>query len=147
MTRTNDILAAARGLAVTLVLGACMAGCDRAPAPEAAAPAAPSVEKPADDAAYQAQLQGVLAERKKKTEALVRVNARLRALEERARAALPAGATPEQVRAELEGHPRKYPAYRELLNAQARCQEEMKDFSKAQQLIRANKTRTKPPAR
>ena len=118
MTRTKDILAAARGLAVTLVLGACMAGCDRAPAPDAAAPApaAPSAEKPADAAAYQAQLQETVAERKKKSATLARVNARLRALEARARAALPDGATPEQVRAELEANPKKYPAYRDLLS-------------------------------
>ena len=38
-------------------------------------------------------------------------------LRERARKALPAGATEEQVTAELENNPRKYPAWRELVVA------------------------------
>ena len=86
MTRTSDIFTSACGLAVALVLCACTAGCDRAP--EKAAPAPVAVQPAAsssDEAAYQAQLQGTMADRKKKLEMLARVNARLRAMEDRAR--------------------------------------------------------------
>ena len=72
---------------------------------------------------------------------LAHVQRRLRALESRARAALPPGATPEQVRAELEGNPRKYPAYRELVLAQAEHKSAVENnFSQAQKSIRAYHT-------
>ena len=141
MTKPNDILAAARGLAVTLVLGACMAGCDRAPEKAAPAPApvaAQPAASPLDDAAYQAQLQGTIADRKKKLEMLARVNARLRAMEDRARAALPSNATPKQVRAKIGEDPLADREYRELEHARAESQAAAKDFSKAQELIRAH---------
>ena len=141
MTRTSDIFTSACGLAVALVLCACTAGCDRAP--EKAAPAPVAVQpaaSPSDDAAYQAQLQGTMADRKKKLEALARVNARLRAMEDRARAALPSNATPEQVRAKIRENPVTDQAYRELENARAESQAAAKDFSQAQKLIRAHHT-------
>ena len=40
----------------------------------------------------------------------------LEALIQRAREALPAGATDEQIKAELESHPTKYPGWRELMS-------------------------------
>ena len=141
MTRTSDIFTSACGLAVALVLCACTAGCDRAP--EKAAPAPVAVQpaaSPSDDAAYQAQLQGTMADRKKKLETLARVNARLRAMEDRARAALPSNATPEQVRAKIRENPVTDQAYRELENARAESQAAAKDFSQAQKLIRAHHT-------
>ena len=141
MTRKSDIFTSACGLAVALVLCACTAGCDRAP--EKAAPAPVAVQpaaSPSDDAAYQAQLQGTMADRKKKLEALARVNARLRAMEGRARAALPSNATPEQVRAKIRENPVTDQAYRELENARAESQAAAKDFSQAQKLIRAHHT-------
>lgn len=141
MTRKSDIFTSACGLAVALVLCACTAGCDRAP--EKAAPAPVAVQpaaSPSDDAAYQAQLQGTMADRKKKLETLARVNARLRAMEDRARAALPSNATPEQVRAKIRENPVTDQAYRELENARAESQAAAKDFSQAQKLIRAHHT-------
>ena len=141
MTRTSDIFTSACGLAVALVLCACTAGCDRAP--EKAAPAPVAVQPAAsssDEAAYQAQLQGTMADRKKKLETLARVNARLRAMEDRARAALPSNATPEQVRAKIQENPVTAQAYRELENARAESQAAAKDFSQAQKLIRAHHT-------
>lgn len=143
MTRKSDIFASARGLAVALVLCACMAGCDRAPEKAAPAPApvaAQPAASPLDDAAYQAQLQGTVADRKKKLEALSRVNARLRAMEDRARIALPSNATPEQVRAKIRENPVLDQAYRELEDARAESQAAAKDFSQAQKLIRAHHT-------
>ena len=141
MTRTSDIFTSACGLAVALVLCACTAGCDRAP--EKAAPAPVAVQPAAsssDEAAYQAQLQGTMADRKKKLETLARVNARLRAMEDRARAALPSNATPEQVWAKIQENPVTAQAYRELENARAESQAAAKDFSQAQKLIRAHHT-------
>lgn len=141
MTRKSDIFTSACGLAVALVLCACTAGCDRAP--EKAAPAPVAVQPAAsssDEAAYQAQLQGTMADRKKKLETLARVNARLRAMEDRARAALPSNATPEQVRAKIRENPVTDQAYRELENARAESQAAAKDFSQAQKLIRAHHT-------
>ena len=138
MTRTSDIFTSACGLAVALVLCACTAGCDRAP--EKAAPAPVAVQPAAsssDEAAYQAQLQGTMADRKKKLEMLARVNARLRAMEDRARAALPSNATPKQVRAKIGEDPLADREYRELEHARAESQAAAKDFSKAQELIRA----------
>ena len=139
MTRTSDIFTSACGLAVALVLCACTAGCDRAP--EKAAPAPVAVQpaaSPSDDAAYQAQLQGTMADRKKKLEMLARVNARLRAMEDRARAALPSNATPKKVRAKIGEDPLADREYRELEHARAESQAAAKDFSKAQELIRAH---------
>ena len=139
MTRKSDIFTSACGLAVALVLCACTAGCDRAP--EKAAPAPVAVQpaaSPSDDAAYQAQLQGTMADRKKKLETLSRVNARLRAMEDRARAALPSNATPKQVRAKIGEDPLADREYRELEHARAESQAAAKDFSKAQELIRAH---------
>ena len=141
MTRTSDIFTSACGLAVALVLCACTAGCDRAP--EKAAPAPVAVQPAAsssDEAAYQAQLQGTMADRKKKLETLARVNARLRAMEDRARAALPSNATPKQVRAKIREDPLADRVYRELEHARAESQAAAKDFSQAQKLIRAHHT-------
>ena len=139
MTRKSDIFTSACGLAVALVLCACTAGCDRAP--EKAAPEPVAVQPAAsssDEAAYQAQLQGTMADRKKKLETLARVNARLRAMEDRARAALPSNATPKQVRAKIGEDPLADREYRELEHARAESQAAAKDFSKAQELIRAH---------
>ena len=143
MTRKRDISALARGLLLA-ALCAGVAGCDRASArsPEGqAAPApAPAAQQAAapDDAAYQAQLRGSVDEQVRKAKSLARVQSRLREVEARARAALPAGATPEQVKAELEENPQKYPAYRELVRAQAAVKAAARDFSKAQEMIRAH---------
>ena len=63
--------------------------------------------------------------------------------EARARAALPAGAAPEQVLAELKANPQKYPAYRELAREQAKLRAEANDFSKARELIRARHAQRK----
>jgi len=139
MTRKSDIFTSACGLAVALVLCACTAGCDRAP--EKAAPEPVAVQPAAsssDEAAYQAQLLGTIADRKNKLKTLARVNARLRAMEDRARATLPSNATPEQVRAKIRENPVTDQAYRELENARAESQAAAKDFSQAQKLIRAH---------
>ena len=142
MKRKIDSLVALVG--AVLCVCACLVGCERkaAVSPEPPAPAMTNAPKKvvarADDAAYQAQLRGAVDEQVRKAKSLARVQSRLREVEARARAALPAGATPEQVKAELEENPQKYPAYRELVRAQAAVKAAARDFSKAQEMIRAH---------
>lgn len=135
-------------LLVALALCACVAGCGRkpeearAPAPPSA-PAATNAAAPSAEEHYVAELRRTVAERQEKGQALARVEKRLREQEARARAALPAGATPEQVRTELKANPQKYPAYRELAREQAKLRAEANDFSKAREMIRARHAQRK----
>lgn len=131
----------ARACALLLATAACVAGCDRAqprmPEKASQAPAAKPPVPRQEDPAYQENLRNVVAERRKPQRDLSRAADRLRALEDAARRALPAGATPEQVKAELEGNPRKYPAYRELVAAVAAAKGDLKkNFQDAQRMIR-----------
>ena len=152
--RKRDISAVAYGLLLA-ALCAGVAGCERAAArssEEQAAPApapAPAVQpavssSDSDEAAYQAQLGGLVKEQQKKAKTHAHIQKRLRDMEARARAALPAGATPEQVRAELEGNPQKYPAYHGLVRAEAASKAAARDFSKARETIRAHHMQRNP---
>ena len=121
MKRKNDRLVALLG--AVLCVCACLVGCERKevapsspPAPEAK-PAATSVVSRADDAAYQEQLKGLIANARKPLARRDRIRALMAQLRARAQKALPAGATDEQVTAELENNPQKYPAWRELVAA------------------------------
>ena len=122
MKRKNDRLVALLG--AVLCVCACLVGCGRkeepapsaSPAPEAK-PAVTSVVSRADDAAYQAQVKKFIADAPRPLVKRDKIRARMDRLRERARKALPAGATEEQVTAELENNPRKYPAWRELVAA------------------------------
>ena len=138
------------GLLAALALCACVVGCDRAseearaPArPSAPAPAATNVAAPSAEERHVAEMRQAVAERQDKGKALARVEMGLREQEARARAALPAGATPEQVRTELKANPQKYPAYRELAREQAKLRAEANDFSKAREMIRARHAQRK----
>ena len=121
MKRKNDRLVALLG--AVLCVCACLVGCERKevapsspPAPEAK-PAATSVVSRADDAAYQEQLKGLIANARKPLARRDGIRALMAQLRARAQKALPAGATDEQVTAELENNPQKYPAWRELVAA------------------------------
>ena len=110
-------------LGAVLCVCACLVGCERKevapsspPAPEAK-PAATSGVSRADDAAYQEQLKGLVADARKPLARRDRIRALMAQLRARAQKALPAGATDEQVTAELENNPQKYPAWRELVAA------------------------------
>jgi len=137
MTKALDRWASVRGLAAVLALCACVAGCGREAAPPE--PPAPAAQSASDgEAAYVAALTNSVRKQQNNLKSLANVQKLLRKLEDRARAALPAGATPEQVRAELEGNPRKYPAYAELVAAQEAEKKAVTDnFSKAREMIRA----------
>ena len=128
MKRKNDRLVALLG--AVLCVCACLVGCERgevapsnAPAPETKAAAAsaetsvPKVASRAHDPAYQAQLQGFGAKQRRTQATREKIRARMDRLRARAKESLPAGATEEQVTAELENNPRKYPAWHELVAA------------------------------
>ena len=66
------------------------------------------------DAAYAQELKDVMAARKPLVRARHQTVAEMEAVIARARQALPADATDEAVKAELEGHPDKYPEWKAL---------------------------------
>ena len=132
MKRKNDRLVALLG--AVLCVCACLVGCERKetvlPEPSESnasststapvvsnAPAARQVASRASDAAYQAQVTNHIAEQRRTNVARDRIFAQMEQLREHARKALPKGATEEQVTAELESNPRKYPGWRELVMA------------------------------
>ena len=132
MKRKNDRLVALAG--AVLCACACFVGCERkeAVSPEPPAPAvtnAPAKQAASrtDDAAYQAQLKDHVAAQRNVNVEREKILARMEQVRERARKSLPAGATDEQVKAELEGNPRKYPAWGELVSALAKNKEELED--------------------
>lgn len=75
---------------------------------------ASAAESRMNDPAYVAQLQDVQQERNKIASKNRRTTDALQKLIASARANLPAGAKDEAVMAELEGHPEKYPQWKEL---------------------------------
>ena len=98
---------------VALILGAALAyvvsccnGCsskDEAPA-----------YSRSNDVAYNDQLKNSVKEQQALAKPVARTRAKLGALIERAKAALPEGATAQQIEAELAGHPEKYPEWESL---------------------------------
>ena len=90
------------------------------------------------DPAYAHELKDVLEARKPLVKARNETVSGMKALIAKARAALPAGATDEDVKAELEGHPEKYPEwkglYEQVLRDNAAIEGSLKD---AQSRVRA----------
>ena len=134
MKRKNDRLVALLG--AVLCVCACLVGCER----KESAPSAPAVTNaPAkaasrlDDPAYRAQVTNHIAAQRRTYVAREQILARMEQVRERARKALPEGATDEQVKAELESNPRKYPGWRELVAALEQNAEESKSNSAAAQ--------------
>lgn len=117
-------------MGAVLCVCAFLLGCEReetVPAPQPAATSTvsraavksktASIEERAHDPAYQKQLLEVGEGMKDIVRRRAKIEARMAPLRERARKTLPSGATAAQVEAELEGHPKRYPAWRELSNA------------------------------
>jgi hypothetical protein len=84
------------------------------------------------------ELKGVIEARKPLVKARNETVSAMKALIAKARAALPAGASDEDVKAELEGHPEKYPEwkglYEQVLRDNAAIEGSLKD---AQSRVRA----------
>ncbi len=141
MKRKNDRLVALLG--AVLCVCACLVGCERKeavpsspPAPEAK-PAATSGVSRADDAAYQAQVKGFIENNRRMLDARKDIQARMAELRARAKKALSADATEEQVTAELENNSLKYPAWRELVAALKNVDvEEQRNRAAAQSAVR-----------
>ncbi len=119
-------------LGAVLCACACLVGCERKDtvSPEPPAPAvsnapAKKVVSRADDAVYQAQLRDGEAAKRRVNVEREKLRARMERLRERARKALPEGATDEQVKAELENNPQKYPAWRELVAAVGEAEKDL----------------------
>ena len=134
MKRKNDRLVALLG--AVLCVCACLVGCER----KESAPPAPAVTNASakaasrlDDPAYRARVTNHIAAQRRTYVAREQILARMEQVRERARKALPEGATDEQVKAELESNPRQYPAWRELVAALEQNAEESKRNSAAAQ--------------
>ena len=116
-----------RSLALAAILAAAC-GCGREQKP--AEPERPAVPR-AQDASYQKALRDVQVKRNAIASRRREVVERMEALVERARKALPEGATEEQVRNELLNNPRKYPGWsglsRMLREQNAQAEQELKD--------------------
>lgn len=69
------------------------------------------------DPVYQKALADTVAQRNRAAGARVKIAQQMEELVARARAALPKDASDEQVKAELEGHPEKYPGWKALSEA------------------------------
>ena len=145
-------------LGAVLCVCACLVGCERRDAASSSPASAPkgqpaatqkgpsptSIEARAKDKAYQAMLQGSVGAQRRTLAEREKIESRLARLRERARKALPEGATDAQVLAELENNPRKYPAWRELSAAmKANVAEEEKLRAAAQSALRQRILREK----
>ena len=130
---------------MALVLVALLCGCGKEQKPAEEKPAVPRSQ----DAAYQKALKDVQVRRKAVASRRREIVEQMEKLVARARKALPADATEEQIRNELLNNPRKYPGWNELSRmlrehnasaenelkdarrlVMARIMQEQKDFSK-----------------
>ena len=116
-----------RSIALAAILAG-VVGCDREqkPAPQPR-PAVPRTQ----DASYKKALKDVQVKRNAVASRRREIVEQMEALVARARKALPAGATEEQIRNELLDNPRKYPGWsalsRALREENARAEQELKD--------------------
>ena len=102
-------------------------GCEKEQKPAEEKPAVPRSQ----DAAYKKELKDVQVKRRAIASRRREIVAQMEALVARARRALPADATDEQIRNELLNNPRKYPGWsalsRALREENTRADEELKD--------------------
>ena len=131
-TRSRFVVAAVlAALAVAvLVVVLCLRGCK-------ASTQRPTYDR-TKDAAYREELKGVLDARKSLVKARHETVSEMESVIAKARAALPAGATDEEVKAELDGHPDKYPEWKGLNEKIAKDNKAIEDSLKdAQSRVRA----------
>jgi len=111
-----------------VVVTLCVRGCRRGPAGD----------DRTKDSAYAQELKDVLEARKPLVKARNQTASEMKDVIAKARAALPAGATDEEVKAELDGHPEKYPGWKglseQILRDNAAIEGSLKD---AQSRVRA----------
>ena len=116
-----------------MLLFAAVCGCEKEPV--AARQEAPAPR--AQDPVYTQALHRVQTQRRAIAAHRWKVVEQMEALVARARKALPADATEEQVRDELQNNPKKYPAWRELVAAMRESvKEEEQNLAAAQAAVR-----------
>jgi len=128
LSRTAWIAVALAVVVLAVVVALCVRGCRRGPAPY----------DRTQDPAYTQELKDVLEARKPLVKARNQTVSEMKDVIAKARAALPAGATDEDVKAELDGHPEKYPEWKglseQILRDNAAIEDSLKD---AQSRVRA----------
>ena len=111
-----------------VVVTLCVRGCRRGP----------EGDDRTKDPEYTNELKDIIEARKPLVKARNETVSGMKALIAKARAALPAGASDEEVKAELDGHPKKYPEwkglYEQVLRDNAAIEGNLKD---AQSRVRA----------
>ena len=130
LSRAAWIAVALAMVVLAVVVALCARGCRRG--------RGPAPYDRTQDPAYTHELKDVLEARKPLVKARNQTVSEMKALIAKARAALPAGATDEEVKAELDGHPEKYPEWKglseQILRDNAAIEDSLKD---AQSRIRA----------
>ncbi len=128
-------------VAVMMLLLAAVCGCEKGVAPPKDSPTETnSVARlpRTQDPAYAEALRGVQAKRNVIAARRHDIVEQMEALVARARAALPAGATEEQVRNELLRNPEKYPGWRQLSRMlKTRNEQANKELADARRLVMA----------
>lgn len=90
------------------------------------------------DAVYQQELKDLHQEQWQANKARVETIDAMEKLIAQARAALPKDATSEQIKAELEGHPEKYPAWKDLhAQAESNAVAHAENLKKARAVVRS----------
>ncbi len=117
-------------LVAGLAVLSCIRGCKTSPQ-------TPGYDRTKDET-YRHELKDVMKARKPLVKARNETVSEMEAVIAKARAALPAGATDEEVKAELDGHPEKYPDWKSLtekiVKDNAAIEDSLKD---AQSRVRA----------
>lgn len=89
------------------------------------------------DPAYKQELQGTIDRQTQTAKVRAQLVRQMDLLAARARAALPAGATDEQVKAELDGNPTKYPGWKTLSDEFAKVNATAeKELANARSIVR-----------
>ena len=121
LSRVAWIAIALAVVVLAIVVALCVRGSRRGPAPY----------DRTQDPAYAQELKDVLEARKPLVKARNQTVSEMKAVIAKARAALPADATDEAVKAELDGHPEKYPEWKglseQILRDNAAIEDSLKD--------------------